>query len=164
MKRSKTGYLSAATMLCMLTGCASTPSHCDSRYTNPDQAAHEAHANFVNAINSNDLDQFLGMITDDVVFMAPNSPRLVGKDAVSPWAAGYYDAFHTTWIKTSLEFVVNGDWAFEQYAYQSDDTEKATGKVYRDTGKGIIIYHHDADGVWRVARDAWNSDIPAASE
>ena len=164
MKRSKTGYLSAAVMLCMLIGCASTPSHCDSRHTNPDQAIHEAHKNFDIAINSNDLDQLLSMLTDDVVFMAPNSPRLVGKEAVSPWAAGYFDAFHTIWTKTYLEIKVNGEWAFEQYAYESEDTEKATGKVYRDTGKGIIIYHRQADGVWRVARDAWNSDLPIASE
>jgi len=164
MKCYKTGSLTAIAMLCVLNGCASTPSHCDSRYTNPDQAVHEAHENFVNAINSNDLDQFLSMVTDDVVFMAPNSPRLVGKEAVSPWAAGYYDAFHTTWIKTSLETVARGEWAFQQYAYESEDTEKATGNVYRDTGKGIIVYHHDADGVWRVARDAWNSDLPITSD
>jgi hypothetical protein len=29
-----------------------------------------------------------------------------------------------------------------------------------DTGKGLIIYHHDSDAKWRVARDAWNSDLP----
>lgn len=104
------------------------------------------------------------MITEDIVFMAPNSPRLEGKEQVKPWGAGYYDAFHTTWTKTSLELVVIGEWAFEQYSYESEDTEKATGLVYRDTGKGIIIYHHDSDGVWRVARDAWNSDLPIIGE
>jgi ketosteroid isomerase-like protein len=29
-----------------------------------------------------------------------------------------------------------------------------------DTGKVLIIYRHDSDGKWRVARDAWNSDLP----
>lgn len=164
MKITKASSLCAVASLFLLIGCASTPSHCDTRRATADQAVHEAHKNFVKAINSNDLDQFLSMITDDVVFMAPNSPRLVGKEAVSPWAAGYYDTFHTTWTKTSLEIVVRGEWAFEQYAYESEDMEKATGNVYRDTGKGIIIYHHDADGVWRVARDAWNSDLPITSD
>lgn len=89
MKITKASTLCAVASLCLLFGCASTPSHCDTRRATNDQAVHQAHKNFVNAINSNDLDQFLSMITDDVVFMAPNSPRLVGKEAVSPWAAGY---------------------------------------------------------------------------
>tara|TARA_R110002073_G_scaffold1715_3_gene12361 strand:- start:120596 stop:121123 length:528 start_codon:yes stop_codon:yes gene_type:complete len=144
-----------------LVGCSSTPIRCSA---NSKSDVHQAHDNFVNAINSNELDQFLSMITEDIVFMAPNSPRLEGKEQVKPWGAGYYDAFHTTWTKTSLELVVIGEWAFEQYSYESEDTEKATGLVYRDTGKGIIIYHHDSDGVWRVARDAWNSDLPIIGE
>ena len=27
--------------------------------------------------------------------------------------------------------------------------------MVEDTGWGLVIYHHDADGKWRVARDAW---------
>lgn len=30
-----------------------------------------------------------------------------------------------------------------------------------DTGGGLAIYHRDADGVWRVARDSWGPDHPA---
>jgi hypothetical protein len=28
-------------------------------------------------------------------------------------------------------------------------------------GRAVIVYHHDSDGTWRVARDAWNSDLPS---
>ena len=30
-----------------------------------------------------------------------------------------------------------------------------------DTGWGLLIYNRDADGKWRVARDAWGPDHPA---
>lgn len=86
---------------------------------------------------------------------------LVGKAAVRPWVDGYLKAFKTHWEKPSLESVVAGDWAFERYCYRSTDTPQGGGKAVEDTGWGLVIYHHDADAEWRVARDAWGSDRPA---
>ena len=71
------------------------------------------------------------------------------------------EAFKTHWDKPVQEFVVSGDWAFERYSYKSTDTPLAGGAVVEDTGWGLVIYHHDADGKWRVARDAWGPDHPA---
>lgn len=121
----------------------------------------EAHGRYVTAINTNDVDKIMAVMTDDVVFLPPNGPRMVGKDTIRPWVAGYVEAFDSRWKKTTLESVAFGDWAFEQYSYESADTPKGGGETMRDVGKGLIIYHRDNDGVWRVARDAWNSDLPA---
>ncbi|MFG0329944.1 MAG: nuclear transport factor 2 family protein [Phycisphaerales bacterium] len=157
-------YFAMALIAGLLTGCSSSngPS---SRDTRPAEViGHEAHEAFVDAINSNDLDTFLSSVTDDVVFMPPHGPRLVGRAEVAPWAAGYLDAYSIHWTKTTLEFVVSGDWAFEQYSYESADTPRdGGGEVVRDRGKGIAIFRREADGVWRVARDAWNSDLPAST-
>jgi ketosteroid isomerase-like protein len=142
-------------------GCASSRTHPTGDGAAPTSDAHAAHLAYVDAINSNNLDSLLAMLTDDAVFMPPNEARLVGKAAVRPWVAGYFEAFRTRWDKTTLEFVVCGEWAFEQYAYTSTDTPRAGGAVVRDTGKGINIYRRGEDGKWRVARDAWNSDLPA---
>jgi ketosteroid isomerase-like protein len=67
----------------------------------------------------------------------------------------------THWDKPIQEFIVNGDWAFERYSYASNDTPLAGGNPVTDTGWGLVIYHHDPDGKWRVARDAWGPDHPA---
>ena len=122
--------------------------------------AHQAHAAYVAAINSNNLETLLDMLTDDVVFLAAQSPPMVGKDAVRPWLEGYMEAYETHWDKPVLEFVVCGEWAFERYSYKSTDTPRAGGAVIEDTGWGLAIYHHDADGKWRVARDAFGPDHP----
>ena len=112
------------------------------------------------AINSNNLDTLLGVLTDDVVFLSAHEPVMVGKPAVRPWLEGYLKAFKTHWDKPVQEFVVNGEWAFERYSYKSTDTPLAGGAVVEDTGWGLVIYHHDVDGKWRVARDAWGPDHP----
>ena len=43
-----------------------------------DPAAHQAHEAYVTAINSNNLDTLLGVLTEDVVFLAPQEPVMVG--------------------------------------------------------------------------------------
>ncbi len=123
-----------------------------------DSTAHLAHEAYTTAINSNNLDSIAGMMTEDVVFLAAHAPPLVGKAAVRAWAEGYLQAFTTHWDKTSQELVVAGDWAFERYLYMSTDTPKAGGANVVDTGWGLVIYHRDADGKWRVARDAFSTD------
>lgn len=121
------------------------------------QRAHEA---YTAAINSNDLESLMAMFTDDIVFLSPNEPSVAGKPAVRAWCAAYLKAFKIHWDKTVSEFIVAGDWAFERYAYKQSDRAVAHGAPVTDTGKGLIIYHRDSDGRWRVARDAWNSDLP----
>jgi ketosteroid isomerase-like protein len=124
-------------------------------------AAHKAHENYVRVINSNNLDSLMSMMTDDVVFLAAGSKPVIGKAAVREWADGYIKAFHTHWDKPVQEFTVSGDWAIERYNYTSTDTPVAGGKDVVDTGWGLVLYHREPDGVWRVARDAFGPDHPA---
>jgi len=77
---------------------------------------------------------------------------------VRQWAAAYFAAYHTHWVKTSI---VAGDWAFERYTYRSTDTDRKTGQVSGDTGKGINVFRRGPDHRWRVAIDGWSSDTPA---
>ncbi len=123
-----------------------------------EEAALSAHDRYLSAINANDPDAFLATVTDDVVFIAPNSPAIVGKAKLEPWVRDYFDAVETSWEKTSLEFVVAGDWAFERYSYRVADLPRGGGDVSVETGNGINIYRLGADDVWRVARDAWATD------
>ncbi|MGH7024781.1 MAG: YybH family protein [Caulobacteraceae bacterium] len=119
-----------------------------------------AHGSYVAAINSNDTNKLMADLTDDVVYQAPHEPQIVGKAAVRRWVAAYFGAYQTRWRKTSIGFTVAGDWAFERYTYVSTDTDRKTGAVTTDNGKGINIFHHDADGRWRVTIDGWSSDLP----
>ena len=60
-----------------------------------DSGAHLAHEAYVTAINSNKLDELLGVLTDDVVFLSAHEPAMVGKAAVRPWLEAYLKAFKT---------------------------------------------------------------------
>ena len=150
MALSKTPIAIAAAVL-TLSGAAYTAHATET-------TAHLAHDRYLAAINANDPVAFLATVTDDVVFIAPNSPAIVGKAALEPWVRGYFDAVETSWEKTSLEFVVAGNWAFERYSYRASDLPCAGGDVSVETGNGINIYRLGSDDVWRVARDVWAAD------
>jgi tryptophan-rich sensory protein len=128
--------------------------------TAADVDAHMAHQAYLTAVNSNDLQSLLDVLTEDVVFMAPSDQPYVGKPAVRLWIAESLRTSRRHWDKPVQEFVLNGDWAFERYSYTATDTPVQGGAARVDTGWGLVIYHHDTDGKWRVARDAWASDHP----
>ena len=81
---------------------------------------HAAHDAYVSAINSNDVETLLADLTDDIVYQSSGEPEIVGKAAVRKWLAEYFGATRTHWQKTSLGFIVSGDWAFERYTYKTD--------------------------------------------
>lgn len=150
-----------AALLISTAGCSRTPAPVPPA-ASTEAIGQAAHGGYVAAINSNDVETLMGSLTDDIVYQAPGAPEVVGKAAVRKWVAGYLAAYRTRWEKTSIGFTVSGDWAFERYTYKSTDTDKKSGAVTTDIGKGINVYRRGADGKWRVAIDGWSSDKPAA--
>lgn len=127
-----------------------------------DSAAHAAHDAYVNAINSNDVSTLLRTVTDDIVYLPPNSPAIVGAHDVGEWVGEYFAAFDSKWVKTSVEFVLRDDLAYEWYTYHSIDTARdGTGEVLEDKGNGVNIYLRGPDGTWRVWRDMWTTEAVA---
>src|SRR6185295_585477 len=91
-----------------LTACAGYRPHTPTEAA-ADAAAHRAHEQYVEAINSNDVTRLLAMLTDDVVFLSANEPVMVGKAAVRPWIEACYAAYRTHWDKPVQECVVQGE-------------------------------------------------------
>lgn len=163
---NRLGVAALGGVLLLTVGCsASAPTQKADAPVTVDTAAieKEAHGGYVGAINSNDVDALMAQLTDDVVYQAPGAPEVVGKAAVREWIAGYFGAYTTKWEKTSIGFTVSGDWAFERYTYKSTDTDRKTGAVTTDIGKGINVFRRGSDGKWRVAIDGWSSDKPAGN-
>ena len=110
------------------------------------------------ATNAGDVDGFMAVVTDDIVFQAPGFPEFVGAAAVREFVTGFVAAYDMVWEKTSRDFVIDGDYAFQRYGYTVRLTDKATGVVMNETGKGLLVYRKQDDGSWKVCRDSWNAD------
>lgn len=129
-------------------------------------AVQQAHDAYVAAINANTVEQWVATLGDDVVYLVPNQPAIVGREAAAAWASRYLHEVTTRWTKTVQDMQVSGDWAIARYTYTASDSviirdpETEGGGTANDSGWGLVVYHRER-GQWRVARDAWGSDRPA---
>jgi len=138
-----------------MTGNARYGSEADLRAIDTVRDAHIA------AINCNDSGAWTAQFTEDGVQMPPNVPANIGKAMIASWSHAMLSQFRVQFNLSVDEVRVVGDWAFERggYTISLSPTERAT--PMRDSGKYITIYERRPAEPWRMARDIWNSSIPA---
>ena len=118
---------------------------------------------FVSAVNSGDLNQCLGTLTDDVVFLPPDQPGITGKDAVRVWVKeNFFDPFRMMLNLTHDELDVVGPMAYIHGRFALPLTPKTAGSSTQMTGKFVYLFRRLPDGAWKFARVIWNYDEPAA--
>jgi ketosteroid isomerase-like protein len=111
----------------------------------------------------------LALLTDDAVYLPPNEPAVAGKAAIRPWLEGYFAAYRAHWEKEIREPVAAGaagaagDLALEYAAERVTHTPTGGGAALEGVCKGLIVSRHQTDGTWKVAKDVWNGDRPAAT-
>jgi ketosteroid isomerase-like protein len=119
--------------------------------------ATDLHHAYVAAINSNNTDRILALMSDDIVFQVPGEPELIGKDAVREWAAGFFAGFEAHWDKTQLAFVQSGDLAVSRYTYTARYRSHEDGSEIGEIGKGTCIYRRASSGEWLLMIDSWST-------
>jgi ketosteroid isomerase-like protein len=112
------------------------------------------------AIEGGDFIRYLAVLTDDALFMPPNSPAKAGEE-LRAWLRDFVDRYRVKYLKlTHDETVVEGDLAYHRFVYGWKVTPKAGGDTAVGHGKGMHILRRQADGAWKIAREIWNA-IPA---
>jgi uncharacterized protein (TIGR02246 family) len=117
----------------------------------------DLHHAYVEAINSNDTDRILALMSEDVVFQVPGEPELVGKEAIAAWANGFFAAFEAHWDKTELALAQSGDLAVSRYTYTARYRSREDGSELAETGKGTCIYRCTPSGEWLLMIDSWST-------
>ncbi len=102
-----------------------------------------------------DLDALVERLTDDVVFMPPDEPAVIGKAAVADFLGTYP-------IITALSVSIDSadgraDLATVRASF--DMTVETEDGETRMVGKWLATYRKEG-GRWRAATDCWNLDAP----
>ena len=127
-----------------------------------DEAAIRAHDSaWFAAHNAGDADAVAALYTDDAVISAPGAPPARGsaavRQAIAKDIADMGGGGFTLAPSPSAEVGVSGDlgWIWNTFTVK----EKSGATV--DAGKYLTLLTRK-DGEWRIMRDIWNSDGPAA--
>jgi len=117
----------------------------------------------MDAIDSLDADRLLEGLTEDIIEMPANMPRLVGKQAYGKYFSTWIGIFKSLKQKEMSfvpdEFVVSGDWAFQIGTFSIKFTLQDDSLI-EDTGNYVWIFKKDHDGNWKWARVISNSTKP----
>lgn len=123
--------------------------------------ARSLHHAYVAAINSNDTDRILALLSDEVVFQVPGEPELIGKEAVREWASGFFAGFEAHWDKTEHALEQSGNLVVSRYTYTARYRSREDGSEVNETGKGTCIYRRLASGDWLLMIDSWSTHEPS---
>lgn len=123
-------------------------------------AIKELHQAWTPAIVDKDFDTLIRLYTDDAIVLPPNGPKAQGRAAVLDWMKAFPAI--TDANLTIEEIDGYGDLAFVRGAYFMTIVPDGTGEPIQDRGKFIEIRRKQADGSWLMARDIFNSDLPAS--
>ncbi|MBW8745589.1 MAG: SgcJ/EcaC family oxidoreductase [Sphingomonas sp.] len=106
---------------------------------------------WMSATQSCDIATILPLMTDDVLFMVPGQEPF-GKDA---FAASFQNMAGARIDGTSeiVELKILGDWAFTRNHLDLKITSPDGGQAHR-AGYTLTLLRKEADGQWRLARDA----------
>ena len=116
-----------------------------------ERAIRDLVATWMAASKAGDQDTVLGLMTDDVVFMVPGKEPF-GKEAF----AAASRAMGETKIDSSSEIVelkLLGDWAYIRNHLDLKIASPDGGEAHR-AGYTLTLLRKEADGQWRLARDA----------
>ena len=162
MRSSAHGWSAPILCIALMSGCTAAPPA-----TTPavDQAAIAAAVDaitpaFAAAVAARDTNAIGAMYADDAHMMAPNMPRVDGRDAIRSAWAGFMSMPGMELVPTANTKIVSeaGDMVVELGTYVFRGTDPA-GKPMADNGKYVTVYKR-VNGEWKIVVDTYNSDLP----
>ncbi len=115
-------------------------------------------AEYQSTVNDGDAAGFADLHTEDTIRMPPDSPALVGKDAILSDSEASVDQVVFTLSNEVAEVEVTGDWAFVRGDWKATVTPKEGGQTAEESGKWLSIAQRQPDGAWKLHRHIWNSN------
>ncbi|MDX1531299.1 MAG: SgcJ/EcaC family oxidoreductase [Rhodothermales bacterium] len=116
----------------------------------------KANRKFMEAVAAQDADALAGLYTANAMMLPPNSEPVQGRDAIKERIASMFAAGVDGLELETEEVRTMGNYAHEL----GSGTVRAGGEVV-DEFKFSVLWVKDGDA-WRLHRDMWNSNRPAA--
>jgi uncharacterized protein (TIGR02246 family) len=116
-------------------------------------------ARFAEAFNRGDVAAVAAMYDTGGVVLAPNAPVMRGRQNIEAlWAGARQQGFKTLTLSVNSVEVI-GSHAIELGSYTLVIQPQGQGEM-TDRGKYVVLWKRQADGTWKLYRDAFNTSMP----
>jgi uncharacterized protein (TIGR02246 family) len=119
--------------------------------TDDERAIRQVIETWMQASREGDTATVLSLMTEDAVFMVPGRPPF-GREAFQQ-ASNAMAGVRLEGASEIVELQVQGDWAFSRNHIDLTMTPPS-GEPVRRSGYTLTLYRKEADGRWRLMRDA----------
>jgi len=126
----------------------------------------EQYDQYVDYVNTGDLDLFISLWADDATRMEPGTPAIVGKDKIREHFKTLFDQFNLKMVMIGeTEVQVSGDVAFSYGTVTLSSTPREGGTAIQTDLKWLDGLKRQADGSWMIYVDcinfhpSWGSDV-----
>ena len=127
--------------------------------TKTGEAITEGYKAFEHAFYRGDADAISRMYTEDAELLVPEAPVFRGRQAIAEiWRAIVGSGGNTVHVNVR-EVQDGGDWAYDVGTF----TVTAPDGNVLNAGKYVVIWARQSSGEWKIHRDIFNWDIPAAA-
>ena len=103
-------------------------------------------------------EDYLSLLSDDIIAMVPGAPAIVGKKAVWQGMGPVFEHNKMDFVVTVEEVRVADDWAFARATFTFQGAPKNGEKAFEGIGKAIYILERQPDDGWKISRDIYNWD------
>ena len=116
------------------------------------QAIEEQRYAWIRAVNARDVEAYLEVLTEDIVWLPPGQSALHGRAAFAAWVEPFLESFNYEFDITDPAVRVAGDCAVERGTCHSKMTSLADGSAGEHSGSYIVLWRKDNDNAWRIER------------
>jgi len=114
---------------------------------------------YVAACNAGDIAAWQNTLTNKVVWMPPDAPKVVGKKAVAASVkASFFDPFKIKLMAKFDRVQVFGSQAVASGPFSLELTPKTGGNTIKGKGKHMDLFRKQKDGSWKYAQAIFNYD------
>ena len=138
----------------VLVGCATTTTQSNVR-----PAIEANNAKWAQALGRGDAAAIAALYTPSAQLLPANGNVVSGQQAIQKYWQGAIDSGFKAVTLTTLEVEACGDSAYEVGKY----TVPGEGGKVLDTGDYVVIWKRDM-GQWKLHRDTWTTNSPAAGQ
>ncbi|MBI1770773.1 MAG: SgcJ/EcaC family oxidoreductase [Burkholderiales bacterium] len=106
------------------------------------------------ATAAGDVDKLLDLMDEEVVFLVAGNPPMKGREQFAQNLRNILQTHHIAFSSQIQEIVVQADLAYTWSYLQVEIIPKHAGPQMRRAGNVLSIWRLQADGKWRICRDA----------
>lgn len=107
---------------------------------------------WIAAVNGRDMQRYLELLTDDIVWFPPGQSAFQGKRSFESWLRPFFKSFSYRFTVSDVVLKVAGGWAIERGAFKTEMAQLPEGESMQHAGKYMLIWRKSDNGSWCIER------------